>query len=256
MSRGEIEPGKAQNIGFCEQVARKVASAVLSPTLLRSEITRNDDSIEKAKETLRNGKGLIVIINHFSLKDPPLAANEIFRQREMDSKKIIAPIAYHMNNPAYQLLVKLLGVNLIPIVTENTVREGKNDGHALDEGKGKYIKDSLDLLRQGGIVVLAPQGSRQGYLGQPGRSIASLMFAAKRGNVKDFSFLFIGFGIKGADDYSGNDVRGFNPFKKYSIKIGACLTKNEVMEKAGVDFRNVDRIAYEELGRVVPTSYK
>lgn len=245
------------NVGFFENAARKLTVAALSP-VFRSEKTDNANGIEKAKELLKKGYGLIVVINHFSLKDPPLAINEVFLHREMGSKKVIAPIAYHMDNTLYHKLGKLIGVVLKPIVTENTVREGKNNGHELNEGKREYLDECIKLLKKGGVVVLAPQGTRMPYLGQPDKPIIGMIMAkAKKGGVERFAVLFMGFSIEGVDDYSDKKVRGFNPFKKYSVNIGACLTNQELMEKeAGGNIRAVDKIVYEELSKIVPINYR
>lgn len=248
--------GKTANIGFFEQVGRKLATGTLSHTILRSETTDTNHNIDRAKELLRAGNGLIVVINHFSIKDPPLAANEVFHHREMGNKRLIAPIAYHMDSPWYHSLGKLIGFSLAPIVTENTVRVGKNGGLAQGEGTNSYVAKSLDLLRDGGVVILAPQGSRKGHLGQPERTVSMLMLTAKRKKIENISLLFLGFGIRGVDDYSDKKVRGFNPFKKYDINVGACLTKEELIGKAAGDFRNVDKVVFEELRKVVPPNYR
>lgn len=258
MQKSYMIKAETGNVGFLQIAARKLAVVSLSP-VLRSERakTDNDHGVDRAKEVLGQGNGLIIVINHFSLKDPPLAANEIFHHREMGSKKVIAPIAYHMDKSLYHWLGKLIGFKLVPIVTENTVKEGKNNNRESFEGKGKYLNASLNLLRQGGIVILAPQGTRQGTLGEPDKpSVGTLIRLARKKGVKNFAFLFMGFGIKGLDDYSTEKTRGFNFFSKYIVNIGACLTNQELMEKAGGDFRAVDGIVYEELRKVVPPNYR
>lgn len=253
----KVEGEKSADIGFLKHAARKLSSLTLSPTILRSETIDNNRSIDKAKEVLRSRNGLIVVINHFSLKDPPLAVNEVFLHREMGSKKVIAPIAYHMDKDLYHWLGKPMGVVLKPIVTENTVKENKNNGHELNEGKAEYLDESIKLLKKGGVVVLAPQGTRRGTLGYPDKpNIGTLIRMAEKKGIGNFAFLFMGLSIEGVDDYSDKKVRGFNPLKKYRINIGACLTKDELLEKAGGNVRAVDRIVYEELGKLVPDSYK
>lgn len=245
------------NVGFFKNAARKLAIATLSPTIFRSERTDGSCGLDKAKELLKQDNGLVVVINHFSLKDPPLAINEVFLHREMGSKKVVAPIAYHMDHGLYHMLGKLIGVTLKPIVTENTIKAGKNNGQKLHEGKGKHIAESMDLLKKGGIIILAPQGTRMPYLGQPDKPIiGTLMAGAKRNGLEKFAFLFMGFGIKGLEDYSTEKTRGFNFFSKYIVNIGACLTKGELMEKAGGDFRAVDGIVCEELRKIVPPNYR
>lgn len=258
MAKVEISNGAISNVGFFEHACRKLAVKALSP-VLKSERTNSNHGIDKAEDILRNGNGLIVIINHFSLKDPPLAANEVFRHREMGSKKIIAPIAYHMDHRLYHVLGRLIGINFFPIVTENTMKKGRNNGRELFEGKGKseYLKASLNLLRQGGIVILAPQGTRMPNLGQPDNlTVGTFMAGARKNGLDKYAFLFIGFGIKGLDDYSIKGIKGFNLLKRYTANIGACLTSKEILEKAGGNFRAVDEVIFEELRKVVPSNYR
>ncbi len=258
MSKAEIQPGKTANVGFLQRGARIAATAILSPTFLRSEVTKNKDSIKKAKEALKSGKGLIVIINHFSLKDPPQATNELFHHTVTGSKRIIAPIAFHRDNPWLHRIGKIFGHDLAPIVTENTIREGKNDGHKKNDGIGEYIAESTKLLKKGGIVILAPQGTRMPRLGQPdpnNLAVGSLMASARKNGVKDYVFLFMGLGIQNTDRYS-QKTRGFNPFKKYTLNVGACLTSEEILIRAGDNFRNVDAVIFRELDRTVPPNYR
>lgn len=256
MARAEIETGKASDINLFERAGRKVAVVVLSP-VFRSERTDNDHGIDKAKEVLRQGNGLIIIINHFSLKDPPLAINEVLRHTEMSNKKVISPVAYHMDKKLYHWLGKMIGVTLKPIVTKNTVKEGKNNGRELNDGMKEYSSGAIRLLKEGGIVILAPQGTRMSHLGQRDNpTVGTLMATARRNGLENFAFLFIGFSIEGVDDYSGKKVRGFNPLRKYGINIGACLTSEEMLTRAGGDFRNVDAVIFEELRKVVPSNYR
>ncbi len=254
----KAEAEKGANIGFLKHVVRKITTTTLSSTILRSETFNNHHGIDKAKEALRQGFGLIVIINHFSLKDPPLTINEIFKHNVMGSKKITAPIAYHVDKPSYHEVGKLIDVTFSPIVTENTVKKGKHDGREKSEGKQEYLNASLDILRLGGIVILAPQGERKGTLGEPNESIivGTIIAYAKKRRIEKFAFLFMGLGIEGVNDYSEKKVRGLNLFKKYNINIGACLTNQELMKKAGGNYREVGRIVYEELDKIVPSNYK
>lgn len=249
----KVETG---NVGFLQNAARKLTTAVLSHTVFRSEKTDNLHGIDKAKKLLKQDHGVIVVINHFSLKDPPLAINEVFLHREMGSKKVVVPVAYHMDKGLYHGLGKLIGVVLKPIVTENTIKEKENDGKKLNEGMKEYLNESIRLLKEGGVVVLAPQGTRMPNLDQPDKpTIGTFMAGAKRNGLEKFAFLFMGFGIKGAEDYSTKKARGLNIFSKYIVNIGACLTSQELMDRARGNVRAVDGIAYEELRKIVPSNY-
>jgi hypothetical protein len=236
--------------------ARKFAVLTLSP-FLRAEMTDKFHSFDKAKKILKEGNGLIVVINHFSKKDPFQAIREIFYHRVTDSKKLIAPIAYHMDHKVLHYLAPALDVTRKVIVTRNTLDEGKNNGLELNFGKKEYYADTIKLLRKGGIILLAPQATRMPNLGQPhNRAAGGILKFAQESEFTNFAFLFMGIGIKGIDDYSTGKIRGLNLLKRYTVNIGPCLTSKEILEKAGGDFRNVDGIIYEELGKVVPKAYR
>lgn len=266
---GNVEIGKAANVGFLKHVARELTTAALRPTVLRSEVTDNDHSIDRAKAILRDGNGLIVVINHFSLKDPLLAVIEVFRNTIMGSRKIITPIAYHMDRSIFRKIGGVNGVTFMSIVTKNTMKEGKNNDRKLNDGMLEYIAKSVELLKRGGIVVLAPQGTRMSHLGQPDNlTVGTFMAAAKKNELENYAFLFIGFGIKGVDDYSKK--REFNLFEKYIVNIGACLTSEEVLteaekmaeesgetlKKLRSPLRFVDKVVYKKLREIVPQNYK
>lgn len=270
MTNAEI--GKAANVGFLKHVARELTTAALRPTVLRSEVTDNDHSIDRAKAILRNGNGLIVVINHFSLKDPLLAVIEVFRNTIMGSRKIITPIAYHMDRSIFRKIGGVNGVTFMSIVTKNTMKEGKNNDRKLNDGMLEYLAKSVELLKRGGIVVLAPQGTRMSQLGEPdpkNLAIGALMAATKKNGVDNkCAIIVMGLGIKGVDDYS--QKKGINLLSKYTVNIGDCLTFEEVLteaekmaeesgetlKKLRSPLRFVDKVVYEKLREIVPQNYK
>lgn len=246
---------ESPNVGPVRHVARKIVTVVPGAIIFRNEKPRNLDGLERAKELLKEGHGIVFVINHFSLKDPPQVAKLIFENQGLGSKKIHFPIAYHMHRRWHDEIVgKLLGVTFKPIVTKSTLDKEKNDGHPLSHGKKEFLQDALEGLEKGEVVVVAPQETRQSSLGAPKeRGIGTLMAEAKRKKIK-IALLFIGIGIGGVTDYS--KVKGFNFFRKYFYNIGECLTSDEIMEKAGGVFGKVDRIVYEELQKIVPPDYR
>lgn len=273
MSKAEIQPGKGPDISFPTLITRRLTSAALRHTVLRYEETDNDHSVDKAEGLLNKGHGLIVVINHFSRPDPPYAVQIIFDHSIMGKKEIVVPIAVHVDNFLFHLLGKVDDFTPMPIVTGNTVKRKKYQHREVNEGMSEYLGKSIDSLKEGKIVVIAPQGERQGNLGQPNKTtIGTLMRKATAADLENYAFLFIGFGIKGIDDYSKK--KGLNLLDKYTANIGACLTSEEVMAKATIlmeeaqegagdvsrkpksPFRFVDRVIYDELRKVVPPSYR
>jgi hypothetical protein len=264
-----VEARKGAEINPFQYIARKLAITVLSP-VARSERTDEKCSINKAKEMSKNGKGLIIVINHPTGKDPEQALYEIFRHSILDTKKVITPIAYHIDNFLYPILKPLIGLTRKPIVTESTIKKGKNKGHKLNEGMTEYFDEAIEGLKKGEIVVVAPQGERMSHLGEPDKpTIGRFMAGAKRKDLNDYAFLFIGFGIEGVSDYSNKKLTGLNLFKRYTTNIGSCLTSEEILVRAAFlakeakkisgktesVYKFVDQVIFEELRNVVPANY-
>src|ERR1035437_2597814 len=134
----------------------------------------------------------------------------------MDKKGIVVPIAVHMDNPLFHFLGKMTGVTLKPIVTKNTLKKEKYENRKLNDGMDGYLDKSISSLKEGKVVVLAPQGERMSHLGQPSNlAIRTLMKQAAKADLENYAFLFIGFEIKGITDYSKKNVGGFNLSKQY-----------------------------------------
>lgn len=270
----EARTRKESDIDLFRYGARKLADATISPRVFKSELTDSGRSIDKAREALGNNKGVIFIINHLSERDPAQIVREIFHDKGMGRKKIIAPIAVHHDHLWLHAAGKLLGVTLKPIVTENTRKEQRYRDRKLNEGKAEYSTESIEGLKKGRIVVLAPQGERMPKLGHPqfkNLVIGTLMALAKKNKLDNYAFLFIGIGIKGVDDYSdGKRIKGFNPSDVYTLNIGTFLTNEDVLaqatrlatetavisKKPENPLRFVDQVIFEELRKVVPDAYK
>src|SRR3990167_9988096 len=172
---------------------RNLVQAVLS-TLLWHQVEQSS-GLTKAEELLDQGRGLLILINHFGKTDPAQVINNVvFARKKMRCKPITTPIAYHQQKPYINMLAGLTSINIKPIVTPDTIRLNQNDG--LDQGTGltDYINSSLQTLKQGGIVLLAPQAGRRERLGEPDKTMRLFMLLAKRHKVNNFGILFIGLG--------------------------------------------------------------
>lgn len=249
---------ESPNVGILRHALRKVATVLPGAVIFRNEKPRNLDGLERAKELSKKGYGVIVVINHFSLKDPPQVGKLLFETQGLGSKKIHFPIAYHMykmHRHGYdKILGRLFGITFKPVVTKSTIDKGKNDGLPLHSGGKEFLQKALGGLEKGEIVVIAPQETRQPFLGELAeKGIGTLIAGAKRNNLK-IALLFIGLGIENVTDYS--EMEDFNRFKKYKVNIGECFTNDEVMEQVNGDFRKVDNFVFRNLYEVVLPNYR
>jgi hypothetical protein len=262
-----IETGRTSNIIFPKQVARKIAIKITNP-ILKSETTNNPETIAKAEKMLENGHGLIIITNHFSERDGLELLKIIFNDKAMAEKKVITPMAYHMVTPLYRMLGKMLDVTPMPIVTQSTIDKGKSDGKELNDGKPEYLGKSITRLKEGGIVVITPQGSRMPSLGEKfnNPALGTIMSRAEAKGIGEYGLLLIGLGIKEATDYSEKMFEKFNLSEKYTINVGNYFTNKEIWERAAIlakaegrperPDKFVDTVIHEELRKVVPPSYR
>lgn len=233
---------------------RNLVRAVLNPLLWHH--VKQPHGLERAEELLDQGIGLLILINHFGKTDPAQVINNVvFAREKMRRKPITTPIAYHQQKPYINMLAGLTSINIKPIVTPDTIRLNQNDG--LDQGTGlpHYINFSLQTLKHGGIVLLAPQAGRRERLGEPNKTMRLFMLQAKRRGVNNFGMLFIGLGIKGTTDYSERSAGGLNIGKTYEINIGPTFTQEEAILDAGRQNLDLDAWVFSQLAHLVPESY-
>lgn len=226
----------------------------------RSEIHTQAEGIIKAERLVWHGHGLIIAFNHMSKGDPPqVIRNVVFKNKVLNKKPIVLPIALHENKILFKVLQGMTNGKLMPIVTQNTIDLGKNKGRDLNDGLKEYLNEAVAALGRGEIVLIAPQGTRQSSLGNPEKpAIGTLLASAARQKINRFALLVVGVDIQGASSYKKEDVGGLNLGKKYILRPGECFTYEEIMEHESVreEFRQVDNLVFAELRKVVPLAYR
>ena len=152
-----------------------------------------------------------------------------------------------------------MGVDLFPVVTENTVKRArlKDPDTKLKVGDGQeaFTAAAVEALKQGGIAVWNPQGERQPKLGEPkGHKVAAFIRNAERHGVSAFAVMFMGFELPGVGDYSG--VSKFNFGRQYKVNVSATMTTGEILGCVGNDIRKVDGFVYQQLAQASPPAYR
>jgi hypothetical protein len=234
------------------QLRWRAAAARLGPLLFPAHIVDPQESLAKAQQRIQDHCGLLVLMNHFSARDPLqllclLFGNKCLRQRHM-----VAPIAYHQNSPAVQYLAGWIGFELFPVVTEEAGAAGSQEPEARLLA---YIRATVKTLSDGGIVILAPQVGRRACLGKPtDRPIGLLTAELRRKRISCASLLFVGLGLPGVTDYSTSSVRGLNFARSYNVRLGGVVELGEALEQAG-GRRQIDAWAFSQLRKLVPAAY-
>ena len=239
------------------QIARAVIEKALTSTVLRSEII-HPERLNKPREISRSGTGLVIVPNHFSRKEPVQVLQVPFGDGLMRTREVLIPIAKHQRMFVIDVFSPLFGIKPRYIVTKETVERAKRKNMqmpVLNDGLAEFTSDVFDSLRKGGITIIFPQGTRRSELGTADDNpptISTFLLKAKRKGVK-LGFLFVGVDAHGIKDYG--KAGGYNLFKKYTLTIGNTLTDEEMLERAEGNFRNADKIVYEELATLVSSRY-
>lgn len=235
MSSAEVRP--------FTPLLRRVAEQLTSP-LLRSEvITGEEDGMRKFEQLLLEGYGGIILLKHFSLKDPFQIIRDTLRSKTLIRREALTPMALHQAYPLLKGVAGILGIKIDTIVTYNTVERFKEQGKtspSLNEGLRDFTADAIGTLRRGGILYIAPEGERKNHLEQySNRTIGTLLAELKRAGLSNVVFLFVDLRLAGREEnYWGK--KGFNLLNRYVTRIGRALTLDQVMGMAGGKFGNVD----------------
>ena len=268
MIRAETEPRRPSDVNGKEYAARVKWSRRLRH-VLRTEVIDNASSLELAEEVSRRNDGLVVVFTHFSRIDPVHTILVMVKQEEIGRKNFLVPIALHQDRHIFHKLGNETAIKLIPIVTENTLKRDGYKNRKPNEGGREYLNEAADSIRKGEVVFVSAQGEREPHLGQPEKPTMGLfMRKMKLSGIENYSILFVGFEIKGTEDYSKK--KGFNFLNRYTANIGACLSSKTILERAtgmareaekisekpANPFKHVDRVIYEELNKVVPPEYR
>jgi hypothetical protein len=207
--------------------------------ILQAEIEHVGNGLKDAENHLTEGKPVLIIQNHFSQSDPMVVeghivfGSDVMREREQTN------------------------VSLAPIVTEETLKKPKWQHLKKNEGLADYKKRAIKTMKNGGVVLVTPQGTRQPNLpAEPeNKAIATLVLSAKHAKVDNLGFLFVGVGIKGEDNYGSKKTRGWNIRRPFELKVGEFKTLDKALEETG-NIRNLDKWVYQNLSPLVPEAYR
>lgn len=224
--------------------------------LIPARLVHDSGGLQRAETLASTGYGLLVLMNHFSLRDGLQVLHFLYGSEVLRRRVTLAPAAsHHLEGSPFPVLADSVGVRLLPVASPEAVAR-----HGLAPGSGTsplvYAREAIATLQAGGIVLLAPQAGRRPVLGEPQMHPVSLLLAqALRQRVRDVALLFIGLGISGVTDYALDKVGGFNPGRRYEICVGYTFTLVEALEAAG-KLRQVDAWAYRQLRNWVPATYR
>ena len=249
-----MEAEKVVSVNGIGRGARRLARVGTAP-LLPSQIVRDEGGLVEAEALVREGCGLIALMNHFSMRDSLEVLRLLYARPALRSRPTVAPVAAQHAGKAIYLLADLLAVQLCPINSPEALAElGPDAPPALSALE--YTQQAVAVLGRAGIVPLSPQAGRRPALVRPAmRPLSMLMVQARRKRVQKIAILLLGLGIRNESDYSLAHAGGLNLGRVYEIQIGSTFTSEEALAAAG-NWRALDDWALEQLRPLVPAAYR
>lgn len=290
---GENVPPK---ISIVTKIIREAAPTIFPPIF--SDKIEGKENLSRIEELLDKGYSIVILHNHFSLYDSFRVLEFVLKHKSMRNKEICIPIIEDLYRYT-KLVPQATKIKFCPIVTqvqldildrkhkkqyEKSEKSSSATLESLDRLKEKqerekeklikqqkplnslYFKTALDTLREGGIVIIAPQVARDDSLKMPigdsPTAVSTLIAHLDHDKLDKVAFLPIGLGIENQTDYSENKVGRYNFKKRYIRHVGPIFTKDELKHLAAVNQtgqkktrRGVEKVVIEELAKLVPKEY-
>lgn len=238
----------------------RTISRILLEAFFPTKIIDETQALQKAIARANEGRGLVIVFTHFSLRDAmEVNRSIIFKNPVLKNREVINPLALHQYNKFLELVGKFYHGTFAPIVNNSTL--AKKGYEHLPRGKGlsEFISASIETLHHGGVVTLALNATRKDRLDldDPQKPIGYFIVSLQSKGTTDFGILIVGFGVEKAENYSKKEVGGMNFGKTYVINIGKYFTLEELLAKpmVGGKVSNIDMFLRREMAKIVPKEY-
>ncbi len=234
---------------------------LLGPILKNYDISFENSGLDRAIELHEQGYGLLVMYPHFGQTDPVHLMKALADIPAFSDSRMITPIARHQTFPKIHLLDRAAkaGIHAYPIVRPKTLeraeKKGNPEGLKLNDGMSDFMTGAVDLLKEGGLVSLPPQGTRDHELKLPEDPVFGTFYfnTAIRRKFTKFAIHLVGLGIRTASDYK--KVEGLNLLRTYDVYHGGTYTAEELWELVQKDKRALDPWVISQLSGLVYTDY-
>ncbi len=254
-----MTPGIILKVPRRVRYIRTISEFILRPLFPRILIDESK-ALNNVRYAALDGKGLVIIFTHFSLRDAmEVNRSIIFNDPILKSREVINPLAFHQYNLPMRLMGKIYHGTFFPIVNNSTLMKKKYKH--LQKGKGlrEFIAASSETLNQGGIVTLAVNAMRSERLDieDKQKPIGYFIASLQAMKVKEYGFLLVSFAIKNAKSYAKKEAGGMNFGKTYVINIVKYFTLRDLLNQPEVDSRlsSVDAFVRSRFAKVVPKEY-
>lgn len=291
-----ITPPESSSFNITTREGRRniVVSGLQLKSVFPHEVYADPRSIEKAHELIESGYGIIVPYTHPDMRSPIDGVNSLIELGgKFTDAEYVGPLAWHQQHyPHLKALSKITDIPLLPIVTSNTRERGKDievfsmkeklkrKGQKMlkkdvpepkqvsfRQGLFEYLQEGAEVLLEGGVVFIAPQGGRKNSLGEPLGATQMLVDKTKKvhqkSNVDDelkIAIWPVSVAPKGITEFS-DDTAGMNRGMIAEITFGNPRTLSDIeTEIASRDEINgkkaIDTVVFEELTKIIPPTYR
>ena len=86
-------------------------------------------------------------------------------------------------------------------------------------------------------------------------AIESIVKRALQQKIHNIAVLFVGYDIKGVQNYADEKIKNYNIFRRYRFHDGTCLTVDELIKEAGGNYIKLSKIIRGEMQATVPPEY-
>jgi len=230
---------------------------------------------QRAEQLNREHYGIIIAHMHANKSDSLRVIKRVFRSPIFRIREIFLPIAMHRYKDWYRLAGIPIHAQVFPVFTKETGRLTQEDPALAKKLKDKYgvdlkdaersiviarytkqyINQAIQLLQRAGVEIVAPQGQREGTLTTMTTAIESIVKRALHQDIHNIAVLFVGYNIKGVQNYGDEKNESYNLFKKYRFRDGECLTVDELITKADRDEVKLSEIIRGKMEATVPPEY-
>jgi len=257
-----------QEISLGTQAWRTVARVVTYPFFKRWFNHGPESQFSRAEDLAEDGYGTVVNTSHFGKSDMPIDISRVFASPVLGRREVLLPIAIHQFKEWYVPVGRLLGIELAPIITPDSLEYVKthpgkeqkfmnyiktellkDEERDLEETISsrliitkllrRYIDRGIVTLGRGGAVIMATQGERCANL-NPDTYTSSLSLLLGRANevqppLENIAVTSVGLGLRGVitgpvRSYEGRN--GYNFSKIHEVNEGSTMTKREIEKRA------------------------
>ncbi len=224
-------------------LARSLIGGFYNSFLAPADVDIVDNAPEKASKLINEGYGLIVLGAHFSRREGfELAIRPARYIKEILQGPIVLPISLHQDVHSKRLLdfvSHICAYTLAPVVNEDAMNRAQEIealiGREIKLGDGvfHYARMVNQAIKKRGTAGMAPQAGRRDTieLSQAKSKPLELLLRMMKDNSKT-AFLFMPMSPWKSVDYSKTH-NSYNFGKKYDIRIGPCLTYDEMIKMLG-----------------------